>query len=108
MRKILGIFLVCGSVLFTQAARASIWPDYTPLLPFAPQICFQCTPEAISTLLTTAEQVNEMKQKLEGANLIKQATQMLQNYTIDLGKSSFQKLLKKKLQKKCYLSMVYL
>ena len=41
-----------------------------------------------------------MKQKLEGANLIKQATQMLQNYTIDLGKSSFQKLLKKKLQKK--------
>ena len=100
MRKILGIFLVCGSVLFTQAARASIWPDYTPLLPFAPQICFQCTPEAISTLLTTAEQVNEMKQKLEGANLIKQATQMLQNYTIDLGKSSFQKLLKKKLQKK--------
>ena len=52
MKKIIYILAFFSSLLVNRSAFA-IWPDYTPLLPMAPQLCFQCTPATISTLTTT-------------------------------------------------------
>ena len=69
MKKITYILAFFSSLLVNRSAFA-IWPDYTPLLPMAPQLCFQCTPATISTLTTTISQVEQIRQHFNGANLL--------------------------------------
>ena len=38
MKKICRIFMLVSGLLFFKTANASLIPDYTPLLPFAPQM----------------------------------------------------------------------
>ncbi len=96
--------LILGSVLFFRPAEAAIFPDYTPLLPVAPQICAQCTPAAISTVTSTIDQINAMEEKLKGANLIKMVQQSATSYAVELGKSKFNALKQKITQKKKVVS----
>lgn len=96
--------LILGSVLFFRPAEAAIFPDYTPLLPVAPQICAQCTPAAISTVTSTIDQINAMEEKLKGANLIKMVQQSAASYAVELGKSKFNALKQKITQKKKVVS----
>lgn len=87
MKKICRIFMLVSGLLFFKTANASLIPDYTPLLPFAPQICFQCTPATISFVTTTIDQVKTMEQKLVGGQLITDITKSFQSYALTFGKS---------------------
>ncbi len=87
MKKICKIFVLVSGLLFFKTANAAIFPDYTPLLPFAPQICFQCTPATISFLTSTIDQVNTMHDKLTGGELITSVTQSFTSYALSFGKS---------------------
>ncbi len=87
MKKICKIFMLVSGLLFFKTANASLIPDYTPLLPFAPQICFQCTPATISFVTTTIDQVNTMHDKLTGGQLITTITQSFKSYALTFGKS---------------------
>lgn len=91
MKKIIYILAFFSSLLVNRSAFAIV-PDYTPLLPMAPQLCFQCTPATISTLTTTISQVEQIRQNFNGATFITRVTQAAKGYAVDLGKSKFNAL----------------
>lgn len=91
MKKIIYILAFFSSLLVNRPAFA-VWPDYTPLLPMAPQLCFQCTPATISTLTTTIALVEQVRQNFNGTNLVTMVTQSAKGYAVDLGRSKFNSL----------------
>lgn len=103
MKEICRLLILSG-VLFVKPVQAFIFPDYTPLLPIAPQICAQCTPATISTVVSTVDQMRAMEQKLHGANLLTLAQQSAKSYAVELGKSKFNALKQKVTQRKKVIS----
>ena len=61
MRKIITFLIFMSSLLLGSKTNAAILPDYTPLMPFAPQLCFQCTPATIGTVTAVLSQLPEME-----------------------------------------------
>ena len=56
------VFLTCA--FFTRSAHA-IWPDFTPAIPFAPQLCVMCIPPAISVAVSYVDQVKQLREDLK-------------------------------------------
>lgn len=104
MRKIITFLIFLSSLLLGPKAYAAIWPDYTPLMPFAPQLCFQCTPATISTLTTVLTQVPEMKNKVEGIAETLKNFKSWSKYPLEFGKSSLNNLVQKVTSRKKVVS----
>ncbi len=86
-------FALCA--IFSQSAQAGIWPDYTPLLPTAPQFCLQCLPSTISTVSTSISKVQATIKNFDGAKMLTMIGQSAKSYALDLGKSKFNNLKQK-------------
>ncbi len=85
------IVLLCTS--YSTGAKAIIPPfDFTPLIPLAPQICAMCTPSAITEVVTVAQQVYGMREKLQEFTNISKIKQALVAYATELGRSAFAQL----------------
>ena len=65
MKKIVySICVLLTSLFFTRNAHA-IWPDFTPAIPFSPQLCVMCIPPAISVAVSYYDQAMQLKEDLQ-------------------------------------------
>ena len=89
MKKIIySISVLLTSVFFTRNANA-IWPDFTPVIPFAPQFCVMCVPPAISVAISYYDQAIEVKEDLEKYTDMTTLKQMAAAYVSKMGTTAF-------------------
>lgn len=91
MRKIIysiSVFLTCA--FFTRSAHA-IWPDFTPVIPFSPQLCVMCIPPAISVAVSYVDQVKELRDDLKKYTDMTVLKQMAISYAAKMGTTAFNK-----------------
>lgn len=90
MKKIICTIILASSLLINQPAKAIIY-DYTPLLPYATQVCYQCTPAVIATVLTSAAEVKSLYDKYKGGQLITSLSQNAKSYALSTANTEFMK-----------------
>lgn len=104
MKKISYITLILFlNILIIRPAHA-IWPDFTPLIPVAPQLCVMCTPAAITEVSTAIQQVNQMRSKFDQFTNMSSLKKMLADYTMSIGKGILGGALQKIRSKKQVIS----
>ena len=90
------ILLVMLCTSYANSAKAFIPPfDFTPLIPFAPQICAMCTPSAIAEVTSTIDQVNDMRLKFKEYTNISKIKQALVSYAVGVGMTTFNNMRQK-------------
>lgn len=95
MKRFIGIVIFALCAIFSRTVQAGAWPDYTPLLPMAPQFCLQCLPSTISTVSTTISKAQSTIKNFDGAKMLTMVGQSALSYGLDLGKSKFNSLKQK-------------
>lgn len=105
MKKIRVIFSVLGMCfLFIRNGNALPIPDYTPLIPVAPQICAQCTPAAIGKVTAGIQMVMSVKDDFESGKLLSKVKQFGLSYAMTLGSTAFNRLKKDLLKQRKVVS----
>lgn len=104
MRKIITFLIFMSSLLLGSKTNAAILPDYTPLMPFAPQLCFQCTPATIGTVTAVLSQLPEMEKKFEGMQSATKDLKSLSKYPVEFGKTKLNDLRQKYTSRKKVVS----
>lgn len=102
MKQVIYILVIC--FLYIRNCYAFVLPDYTPLIPMAPQICAQCTPAAITNVMSKIEMVLAIKEDFESGKLLSQVEQMAKSYAMQLGSTAFNHLKKDLLKRKKVVS----
>ncbi|MBR6355458.1 MAG: hypothetical protein IKR92_01260 [Alphaproteobacteria bacterium] len=91
MKKIVySICVLLTSLFFTRNAHA-IWPDFTPAIPFSPQLCVMCIPPAISVAVSYYDQAMQLKEDLQKYTDITTLKQMAASYVSKMGTTAFNK-----------------
>ena len=104
MKKIIySIAVFLTSIGITRNAYA-MWPDLTPLIPLAPQFCAMCTPSAVMTALSYAQQVKAIKDDLTKFTDMSQLKQMATSYLPKMGATALNAARKKPAAKKKVIS----
>ena len=89
MKKIIySISVLLTSMFFMRSANA-MWPDFTPAIPFAPQLCVMCIPPAISVAISYYDQVVEVKEDLKKYTDMTTLKKMAVSYVSKMGKTAF-------------------
>ena len=86
MRKIkyfTSVIMVCS--LFIGKANAFAFPDFTPLIPVAPQFCAMCIAASIPTAVSYVQQVPQIKQQLMSVTDVTKLKQFALAYATSLG-----------------------
>ena len=84
-RFILFLSALVTSVLLNARAFAFIWPDFTPVIPCAPQFCAQCIAADIPLVLSYVEQAKAMKDRYMSYLDTTYWKQKLEAYVMKLG-----------------------
>lgn len=104
MKKIVySIAVFLTSIGITRNSYA-MWPDFTPLIPLAPQFCAMCTPSAVMTALSYAQQVKAIKDDLTKFTDMTQLKQMATSYLPKMGATALNAGRKKPAAKKKVIS----
>lgn len=86
MKKIgyfISVLLTC--MCLNRNVQAFAWPDFTPLIPFAPQFCVMCIPPAIDWAYNTVDQVKDAKNRLKEMTDVSKIKQAITSYAAQLG-----------------------
>lgn len=89
MKKVRLILCVFAMMCFLPVKAAFCYYDFTPLLLTSLQFCGQCTPSAISDVITSIEMAKKMSDEYKKLNRVKDALRKLENYGLTLGRSLF-------------------
>lgn len=91
MKKFIYSISVLLTTLFFTRSSYAIWPDFTPVIPFAPQLCVMCIPPAISVAVSYYDYVVELKEDLMKYTDMTTLKQMAVSYASKMGKTAFNK-----------------
>lgn len=89
MKKIIYFISVLLTCMCLNRNAQAILPDFTPLIPFAPQFCVMCIPPAVDWAYNTVGQVKEAKNRLKEVTNVTAIKQALTAYAAKLGNSAF-------------------
>ena len=98
------VYILIIYFLSIRSVCAFIIPDFTPLIPVAPQLCAQCIPSVITTLKSSIDRVKSIKDDFASGKILSQVEQMAKSYGMQLGRTAFNHLKKDVLKRKKVVS----
>lgn len=85
MKKVTYFISVLLTCICLNRNAFAIWPDFTPLLPWSPQFCATCLPAAVSSAVSSYDQVMYYKKTLADATNLTKIKQFFISYAIKYG-----------------------
>ncbi|MBR3502148.1 MAG: hypothetical protein IKO06_04505, partial [Alphaproteobacteria bacterium] len=106
MKKFL-LFLICGILISSEVSAIGPFPDMTPTIPGAPQICPKCTADQQALLQSTLDHAKSAIMRGDGKQLLNNVVAQGKSYAIKTAKNYAKKQIGKLFGKKDQKPIAY-